>query len=166
AGTRASGRIAGEAGLGAGEPVGCWKGCGGTNNTGGVCVETYTWAAGVAALTSQIAVFTTSHLPTGHPLFAAKQAVTIDHSSGGRFGLNILCGRYGAERLMFSGHMMGHGKRYAYAEEWQAIAKNELAQQTPSDLKGAYSHICGAIPQPQPPQKPTQTHACASPGAP
>lgn len=78
-------------------PVGRWKGFGGANNTGGVCYETYTWAAGIAALTDQIAVFTTSHLPTVHPLFAAKQAVTIDHISGGRFGLNILCGWYGAE---------------------------------------------------------------------
>ena len=100
--------IADRAGFEAFIPVGRWKGFGGENNTGGICYETYTWAAGIAALTEQIAVFSTSHLPTVHPLFAAKQAVTIDHISAGRFGLNILCGWYG----MFNGTMMEHDKRY------------------------------------------------------
>lgn len=144
-------------------PVGRWKGFGGANNTGGVCYETYTWAAGIAALTDQIAVFTTSHLPTVHPLFAAKQAVTIDHISGGRFGLNILCGWYGAEMRMFSGHMMEHDKRYDYAEEWLHIAQNAWQQQTPFDFKGEYFTICDAISQPQPLNKPYLINAGGSP---
>ena len=84
-----------QAGLEVMLPVGRWRGFGGQSNPEGVCYETYTWAAGLASLTHQIGVFTTSHVPTVHPLFAAKQAMTIDHISGGRFGLNIICGWFG-----------------------------------------------------------------------
>jgi alkanesulfonate monooxygenase SsuD/methylene tetrahydromethanopterin reductase-like flavin-dependent oxidoreductase (luciferase family) len=38
------------------------------------------------------AIFATSHLPTVHPIVAAKAATTIDHISGGRFGLNLVMG--------------------------------------------------------------------------
>ena len=61
-------------------------------NFNGNCFETYTWAAGFAEATENIAVFATSHLPTVHPIVAAKAAVTIDHISGGRFGLNLVMG--------------------------------------------------------------------------
>src|SRR4030095_16956419 len=49
-------------------PVARWKGFGGKTNFNGTCFETYTWAAGLAAATRQVAVFSTSHLPTGHPM--------------------------------------------------------------------------------------------------
>jgi len=74
-------------------PVGRWRGWEGASNPMGVSYETYTWAAGLASVTNQIALFTTSHLSTVHPLFAAKQAVTIDHISGGRFGVNMILTR-------------------------------------------------------------------------
>ncbi|EPN56394.1 luciferase family protein, partial [Pseudomonas syringae pv. actinidiae ICMP 19096] len=155
-------KMADSAGFEAFIPVGRWKGFGGENNTGGICFETYTWAAGIAALTDQIAVFTTSHLPTVHPLFAAKQAVTIDHISSGRFGLNILCGWYGAEMRMFNGHMLEHDQRYDYAEEWLHIAKSAWEQQAPFDFKGGYFNICGAISQPRPLNKPYLINAGGS----
>ncbi|KAA8716029.1 LLM class flavin-dependent oxidoreductase [Pseudomonas cannabina] len=156
-------RIADDAGFEAFIPVGRWKGFGGTNNTGGISFETYTWTAGIAALTHRIAVFSTSHLPTVHPLFAAKQAATIDHISGGRFGLNILCGWYGAEMRMFSGQMMEHDQRYDYAEEWLQIAKNAWQQHTPFDFRGEYFNVCDAVSQPKPLNPPYLINAGGSP---
>ena len=44
--------------------------------------EVYTWAAGVAALTEQIQIFTTSHLRMLHPVMAAKQGATLDPGNG------------------------------------------------------------------------------------
>ena len=98
-------------------PVGRWRGFGGESNFNGVRFETYTWAAGIGAVTDQIAVVTTSHVPTVHPLVAAKQAVTVDHISGGRFGPNIICGWFGPEMRIFGGSMMEHDTRYDYADE-------------------------------------------------
>jgi dimethylsulfone monooxygenase len=73
-------------------PIARWKGFGGTTNFNGNCFETYTWAAGLAEATENIAIFATSHLPAVHPIVAAKMATTIDHISGGRFGLNLVMG--------------------------------------------------------------------------
>lgn len=65
-------------------PVARWKGFGGSTNFNGNCFETYTWAAGISEATENIAVASTSHLPTVHPIVAAKAATTIDRISGGR----------------------------------------------------------------------------------
>lgn len=156
-------KMADEAGFEAFIPVGRWKGFGGKNNTGGVCFETYTWAAGIAASTDRIAVFTTSHLPTVHPLFAAKQAATIDHISSGRFGLNILCGWYGAEMRMFNGQMMEHDKRYDYADEWLGIAQKAWTNTEPFNFKGEYFNVVEAVSEPKPLNKPFLINAGGSP---
>jgi dimethylsulfone monooxygenase len=79
--TRAICKMADRAGLEALVPVARWKGFGGATNFNGSCFETYTWAAGIAEATERSAVFSTSHVPTVHPIMAAKQATTIDHIS-------------------------------------------------------------------------------------
>jgi alkanesulfonate monooxygenase SsuD/methylene tetrahydromethanopterin reductase-like flavin-dependent oxidoreductase (luciferase family) len=60
--------MADRAGIEALVPVARWKGFGGKTNFHGTCCETYTWAAGLAAATRQVAVFSTSHVPTVHPI--------------------------------------------------------------------------------------------------
>ncbi|MGV9711026.1 LLM class flavin-dependent oxidoreductase [Gordonia sp. NPDC003424] len=73
-------------------PVARWRGFGGAIDFNGECLETYTWAAGLAEATENIMIFATTHVPTVHPVVAAKMAATIDHISGGRFGLNAVMG--------------------------------------------------------------------------
>lgn len=46
-------------------------------------------------------MFATAHSAFSQPLMAAKQFATIDHISGGRFGLNIVCGGNPPEYAMF-----------------------------------------------------------------
>ncbi|WP_123026587.1 LLM class flavin-dependent oxidoreductase [Mycolicibacterium stellerae] len=99
-------------------PVARWKGFGGTTNFNGNCFETYSWAAGLAQATEQIAIFATSHLPTVHPIVAAKAATTIDRISGGRFGLNLVMGWVEPEMAMFGGSQRQHDDRYAFGQEW------------------------------------------------
>src|SRR6266571_3718264 len=53
-------------------PVGRWKGFGGVTNFNGAGFEPYTWAAAIGAATKFPAVFATSHVPTVHPIMAAK----------------------------------------------------------------------------------------------
>jgi len=53
-------------------PVGRWKGFGGVTNFNGAGFESFTWAAGIGASTKHSGVFATSHVPTMHPVMAAK----------------------------------------------------------------------------------------------
>jgi Luciferase-like monooxygenase len=59
-------------------PVARWRGFGGESNFNGTNFETYTWAAGLGQATENICVLTTSHVPTIHPIVAAKQATTVE----------------------------------------------------------------------------------------
>src|SRR4029079_12012475 len=99
-------------------PIARWRGFGGTTNFNGNCFETYTWAAGLAEATERIAIFATSHLPTIHPIVAAKSATTIDRISGGRFGLNLVMGWVTPEMEMFGIVQAQHDDRYAFGQEW------------------------------------------------
>jgi FMNH2-dependent dimethyl sulfone monooxygenase len=62
-----------DAGFEALVPVARWKGFGGATNFNGICYKTLAWAAGMGALTKPAAVFSTTHVPTIHPIVAAKQ---------------------------------------------------------------------------------------------
>jgi alkanesulfonate monooxygenase SsuD/methylene tetrahydromethanopterin reductase-like flavin-dependent oxidoreductase (luciferase family) len=104
-------------------PVARWKGFGGATDFNGTCYETLAWAAGMGALTSHAAIFSTTHVPTIHPIVAAKQCTTVDHLSGGRFALNVVCGWYSQELRMFGLPPMDHDMRYAYAEEWLEVVR-------------------------------------------
>src|ERR1043166_4984971 len=129
--------VADRAGIEALVPVARWKGFGGKTNFNGTCFETYTWAAGLAAATRQVAVFSTSHLPHVHPIVAAKQATTIDHISNGRFALNVVCGWYTPEMAMFDGTQRPHDDRYRYGAEWLTIVKRLWTEEEPFDFATA-----------------------------
>lgn len=95
-------------------PVARYRGMGGETNFNGTNYETHTWAAGLAQATEQIMVFSTTHVPTKHPIVAAKESVTVDHISGGRFGLNMTMGWFKAEMEMFGGTQREHDERYRF----------------------------------------------------
>ena len=135
-------------------PVARWRGFGGETNFNGRCFETYTWAAGLAQATQHCAIFATSHVPTMHPLVACKQATTIDHISGGRFALNIVCGWFEPEMEMFGAPIMEHERRYEYATEWVEIAKRLWTEEAEWDFVGEFFKITKGFHQPKPLQKP------------
>jgi FMNH2-dependent dimethyl sulfone monooxygenase len=150
-------RLAAEAdriGLEAVIPIARWKGFGGTSNFNGINFETYTWAAGLSALTRRTAIFATSHVPTVHPIVAAKQAVTIDHISGGRFGLNVVCGWFQPEFDMFGITMQSLEDRYGYAAEWLDVLLKLWTEPEEFDHHGRYFNIKGGFSEPKPIQKP------------
>ena len=79
-----------KAGLDAVIPVDRWRGFGGDTNFNSRSFETLSWAAALAAITSDIDVFATFAMPTAHPIRLAKEIATIDHIAGGRFGINFV----------------------------------------------------------------------------
>lgn len=135
-------------------PVARWKGFGGGSDFNGTCFETYTWAAGLAQATKNICVMTTSHVPTVNPVMAAKQACTVDHISGGRFALNIVCGWFQPEMEMFGAKIMEHDERYDYAAEWIEIMKKLWTAEEEFDYEGKYLRVTRAISKPKPVQQP------------
>ena len=104
-------------------PVGRWLGFGGKTNFNGAGFECYSWAAGISGVNKTASIFATSHVPTVHPVFAAKQAATIDHISGGRFTLNVVTGWYGTEFRLFGIDVPDHDRRYDMATEWVEIIR-------------------------------------------
>jgi dimethylsulfone monooxygenase len=135
-------------------PVARWRGFGGQTNFNGANFETYTWAAGLAAVTRNVTLFSTSHVPTIHPIVAAKQATTIDHISNGRFALNIVCGWFEPEFRMFGSPMMDHDAAYEYAAEWITVVKHLWTCEEEFDFEGKYFRIEKGFHQPKPIQRP------------
>lgn len=131
-------------------PVGRWTGFGGNTNFNGVCFETYTWAAGIAQATENIGVFTTTHVPTIHPIVAAKMATTIDHISNGRFGLNMVMGWFNPEMELFGKKQLEHDERYAYGQEWYDFVYKLWNEESNFDFDGRFFQSHGAHAYPKP----------------
>lgn len=134
-------------------PFGRWKSFGGDTEYNGNCMEVYTWAAALAARTSNIQIFATSHVPTVHPIVAAKQGATIDHISHGRWGLNVVCGWYVPEMEMFGARQLDHDERYRRAGEWVEVVKRLWTEQH-FDYEGEFYRVTDGFLDPKPVQQP------------
>ena len=141
------------AGLDAMIPISRWVGFGGASNHNDRCFETCTWAAGVAAVTKEISVFATVHVQSIHPVRMAKEAVTIDHISNGRFCLNVVAGYVQQEIEMFGVEWLGREDRYAYAEEWMEVVRRVWTEDA-FDYDGKFFKLKCAYGNPKPVQKP------------
>ena len=111
-------RLADAMGLELFVPVARWRGYGGSTNYASASFDTFCWAAGLAMATRNAFIFSTCHVPTLHPIVAAKQLTTIDHISGGRAGINTVGGWFRPELEMFGRPLLEHDRRYDLAEEW------------------------------------------------
>ena len=137
-------------------PVGRWKHFGGTTQFNANNLEVYTWATAMACNTDKLMVFATSHVPTVHPLLAAKQSATIDNISAGRFGLNIVCGWFRPEIEMFGIEQQDHDARYRMADEWLTVMKRAWTEQD-FDHQGEFYKVKGGFLLPKPVQQPYPT---------
>ncbi|MBN9110477.1 MAG: LLM class flavin-dependent oxidoreductase [Pseudonocardia sp.] len=133
-------------------PLARWRGFGGATDHNGASFEVFTWASAVSAVTERIQVFATAQVPLTHPIVAAKQAATIDHVGGGRFGLNVVVGWNAEELGMFGIDQRPHTERYAYAAEWLELI-DRLWAGGPVDHEGHYFTVRGADLRPRPVQQ-------------
>jgi len=143
-------QMADEAGIEFLLPIARWRGYGGETDFEGTTLETITWACGLLAKTKQITVFGTVHAPLVHPIFAAKQMVTVSHVSEGRFGLNIVCGWNQDEFEMFGIVQREHDTRYEYGQEWWDVVQKIWREQDPFDYDGRFIKLKGVIGKPKP----------------
>lgn len=148
----AAAQIADKAGLDFLLPIARWSGFGGKNRVREWSFETFTWAAALAAATDRIGLFMTVHVPLVHPLYAAKALATVDHVSGGRAGLNIVCGWNPKEFAMFGTPLAEKG--YDQATEWLAVIEQAYAADAPFDFDGSYYKLKGVVSRPASLQSP------------
>ena len=92
----------------------------------------------LSAITERILLISTIHVLFGpwHPLHIAKFGATIDHISGGRWGINVVTGYSPREARMFGGQHIEHDRRYEMAEEFTDIAVPALGRDRGSDAAG------------------------------
>ncbi len=145
-------RMADDAGIEFFLPIARWKGFGGEMNSREWSFETLTFAAALAGVTQRIALFSTVHVPMVHPVFAAKALATVDHASGGRAGLNVVCGWSPQEFDLFGLTMIGD--RYAQGLEWAEIVERIYAGGSPFDYQGRFYQLKGVSGLPTPLQRP------------
>ena len=82
---------------------------------------------------------------------AAKQFATVDHMSGGRFGLNIVCGWNQPEYAMFGLTLAeDHEARYRYGQEWWDVIRKAWSSAADFDWDGEFFHLRGARCTPKP----------------
>ena len=133
-------------------PIARWKGFGGEINSREWSYETLTFAAGLAGVTRDIALFSTVHVPMIHPVFVAKALTTVDHASNGRAGLNIVCGWNPEEFAMFGLEMIDN--RYAQGLEWFEILSRIYTAEKPFDFDGAFYKLKNVSGKPRPVRQP------------
>ncbi|MEJ0020318.1 MAG: LLM class flavin-dependent oxidoreductase [Acetobacteraceae bacterium] len=151
-------QMADDAGLDFLLPISRWKGVPGSLMHRLHSFETLTHAAALGAITRRIAVLSTVHTPIIHPIVAAKAIVTVDHASGGRSGLNIVCGWNQDDFDMFGIKPLAHADRYGQAMEWFEIWSRLVAgAPEPFDFDGTWfkglTGLCGlpgSVQQPRP----------------
>jgi FMNH2-dependent dimethyl sulfone monooxygenase len=139
-----------------------WMGYGGKTNYQGRTLETFPWAAGLAALTSRIQIFATYHVPTAHPVRIAKTVATIDQIARGRFGLNVVAGWNAHEIELFGSAQREHDLRYEYAADFLDVVNRLLASDGRTfDIDNDHFHIKGAYSEPGPVQTPRPVYMAA-----
>jgi alkanesulfonate monooxygenase SsuD/methylene tetrahydromethanopterin reductase-like flavin-dependent oxidoreductase (luciferase family) len=142
------------AGLEAMVPISRWKGFGGQSQFWDRSFETFTWGAAIAEVTERIQIVTTCAIPLVHPVMAAKLGATLDHISGGRWGLNVVPGWMGREFKMFGVDLGEHDARYRHAREWMTIVDRLWTDPEEFDFHGEFFDLEGAISLPKPVQSP------------
>lgn len=147
-------QMADRAGFEALIPVGRWIGFGGASQYHSKSFESYTWAAGLGALTEYSMVVATGHVPALHPIVAAKQSVTVDHITGGRFALNLVSGWFKTEMEFFGAKMLDHDGRYTQAEEWLTLVKRLWDEAGEFDFLGEFFEVKQGAAEPKPLQRP------------
>lgn len=133
-------------------PIARWKGFGGATNARHHSFETLTLAAALAALTSKMTIFATVHTPFVHPVFAAKAIATIDHVSGGRAGLNIVCGWNAPEFAMFG--VAQQRDPYEQGRAWMEVFARVLAGEAAFDVANEHFMLTGVESAPLSLQRP------------
>jgi len=107
--------------------------------------------AAMSAMTHNILLISTIHVLYGwHPLHIAKFGATIDHISGGRWGINVVTGFVEQESEMFGLPLAPHDERYAMAQEFLDFMETLWRSDANVTREGRYFQMRDAFVSPKP----------------
>jgi FMNH2-dependent dimethyl sulfone monooxygenase len=91
----------------------------------GDALDSFATTAALTSVTQRIMLISTIHVLYGplHPLHLAKWGATLDHISGGRWGINIVTGHREVEHKMFGWDQIEHDRRYDLASEFIEVVQ-------------------------------------------
>lgn len=115
--------------------------------------ETFTQAAAIGALTKNMHMVVTAHVPLIQPVYAAKSIITIDHVTNGRVALNIVCG-WNAQEFSMHGVTIDGDRRYDQGLEWTKIYNRLMEGGADFDWDGEFYQLKYLTTNPLPVQKP------------
>lgn len=119
----------------------------------GQALDSFMTTAALTSLTSRIMLISTIHVLYGpiHPLHLAKWAATLDHISGGRWGINVVTGHRAVEHEMFGWNRIEHDRRYELAAELLEVVQRLWADTENWSFQGESSwKLGGAYVSPKP----------------
>ena len=117
--------------------------------------EPFTWAAAMGAVTRYPAIIGTFHTQLTHPAFVAKAAVTIDHITNGRAGLNVVAGSSRLAFAQFGQAIEDHDTRYEHTEEFVEVMKRFWSTEDEElEFDGHFVRVQHGISVPKPIQRP------------
>jgi FMNH2-dependent dimethyl sulfone monooxygenase len=132
-----------------------WIGKGGTGGSirfRELSIDPFITVTALATITKRIILISTVHILYGpwHPLYLAKFGATIDHISGGRWGLNVVTGFVPSEARMFGNEQVQHDLRYEMAAEFTQIMTALWSSTENLTVEGRYWRIIDAFVTPKP----------------
>jgi alkanesulfonate monooxygenase len=99
--------------------------------TGKTCEDSWVLASALAPITQRLKFLVAVRPGVTSPLFAARQAATLDRVSGGRLLINVVAGGDPVE-LAADGVSLEHDERYGLADEYLTVWRRLMAEETVS----------------------------------
>ncbi|MBB3428971.1 FMNH2-dependent dimethyl sulfone monooxygenase [Rhizobium sp. BK312] len=119
----------------------------------GHALDSFVSTAALAGLTKKIMLISTMHVLYGpwHPLHLAKFGATLDHITGGRWGINVVTGHRAVEHEMFGWQRIEHDRRYELAAEFLEVVQRLWSDDENYSFEGESSwKLGGAYVTPKP----------------
>ncbi|MEJ2801052.1 LLM class flavin-dependent oxidoreductase [Comamonadaceae bacterium PP-2] len=107
----------------------------------GHALDSFQTMAALTAVTQRILLVSTIHVLYGplHPLHLAKWGATLDHISGGRWGINVVTGHRAVEHEAFGWDRIEHDRRYALTAEFIEVLQRLWTGDEPFSFAGESS---------------------------
>lgn len=107
----------------------------------GNALDSFQTTAALTSITRRILLVSTIHVLYGplHPLHLAKWGATLDHISGGRWGINVVTGHRSVEHEAFGWDLIEHDRRYELAAEFIEVLQRLWTDDEPFSFSGQSS---------------------------